>query len=130
MNEAGNGKETLWPVQLGQCREEGHCHLAWGQLRLLSPGDKILSLVLDGSGATQPLPSPPRRTRLNTGEKTSTKASGERVPQQLQGVLEKINLLYFGCKKTPKSDFPPIHSLISTNNLSVQHRGRRVVCKV
>lgn len=42
-------KKQLWPLQPGQCREEGHRHLAWGQLRLLSPGNKIFSLVPDGS---------------------------------------------------------------------------------
>lgn len=73
MDEAGNDKETLWPVQPGQCREEGHRHLAWGQLRLLSPGNKIPSLVLDGSGATQPPPSPPSRTRLNKQAKNIQK---------------------------------------------------------
>lgn len=106
MNEAGNGKETLWPVQLGQCREEGHCHLAWGQLRLLCPRNKIFGLVLDGSGATQPLPSLPRRTWLNTQEKTSRKSFGERVPQQLQGVLEKICFL-LDAKRDPNLTFSP-----------------------
>ncbi|CAM9255493.1 unnamed protein product, partial [Bubo scandiacus] len=73
MDESGSGKETLRPVQLGQCREEGHRHLAWGQLGLLSPGNKIFSLVLDSSGATQPPPSPPRRTQLNKQAKNIQK---------------------------------------------------------
>lgn len=77
MDKAGNGKESLWLLQPGQRGEEGHLHLAYGQLRLLSPEDEIFSLVPDCSGATRPPPSPQRRTRLNKQAKDIQKVLWE-----------------------------------------------------